>query len=160
MQPTLPIIIRKSIIGLVGIIAGGVGLSAALTVGVLYMINTGQQDFAYLILVALIVVALGTVVQTYVYNLSRIIITSQQLDVVVWNSIVSQNNAVCEWNQVQDIDFRKSGIFGLLFDYGTLLVQTAGNERNLRITMVPQVEHWRDYMAHLADTAVQPVHEQ
>lgn len=156
---TQPTVIRKSFVGLVLIYLFGILAVGILGVAALYL-STTQHDFAILLLIMAIVVAIVTLLQAYVYNLSRIVITAEQLDVVNWTSIINQNNAVCEWHQVEDIDFKKSGILGLLFDYGTLLIQTAGTERNLRITMVPRVEHARDYMAALADSAPTLVHEE
>jgi hypothetical protein len=36
-------------------------------------------------------------------------------------------------------------------------VQTAGTERNLRIPMIPNVEHYRDLIAAQADAAATPI---
>ncbi len=153
MQPGQTIIIRKSIVGFLVILFLGALLTLALALGALLTQRTGQTQLAYLMYVVAAVTILATFIQAYVYSISRITLTAKQMDVVNWNSLVSQNDAVCEWEQVQDVDFKKGGILGIVFDFGTLLVQTAGTERNLRITNVPNVEHWRDFIAGLADAA-------
>jgi hypothetical protein len=150
MQPTLPITIRKSFVGFVAIYLAGGSLSVALALAAIYL-QAAQPDLALIMIVVSMVAGIGTLVQSYVYNISRIVLTATELDVINWNSLVSQGNAICEWSQVQDIDFKKGGIFSLIFDYGTLLIQTAGTDRNLRINYVPRVEHWRDYIAGLAN---------
>jgi membrane protein YdbS with pleckstrin-like domain len=100
-----------------------------------------------------------TVTQAYVYTLSRIVMDGAEMRVINWPTLFYSNVAVCEWREVQDVDVRKGGIFSQIFDYGTLFVQTAGTERNLRIPMIPNCEHWRDYIAQQADQAATPVQD-
>lgn len=157
--PAIPITIRKTLVGqfiiwFFGLSAVGILLGAAMG------LQPSNPTLSSLLGAGAFTAILVTLIASYVYGLSRITITAEQLDVVNWNSIVSQNNAVCEWRQVQDVDFKKSGILGLTFDFGTLLVQTAGTERNLKITYVPRVEWARNLIAEYAENAVTPVKEQ
>ncbi|HET6925072.1 MAG TPA: hypothetical protein VFH39_04540 [Candidatus Saccharimonadales bacterium] len=158
MQPTLPVTIRKSFIGLFAIYLVGFLLTVALLGAGLYLLlRTDSRPLGVVLLAVAAFTVLGTLVQGYVYSLCRIVLTEAELDVINWSSLFSQNNAVCEWRMVNDVDFKKAGILSFLFDYGTLLVQTAGTERNLRISYVPRVEKVRDLIAQLADTAITPV---
>jgi hypothetical protein len=156
-----PIIIRKSPVGLFFIYLVGAVLVAGLLLGLTATIHqqglTLTDTLPKLLLLGVLVVVLGTFVQAYVYMLSRVEVNATELRFVTWLSVFSSNVAVCDWRQIQNVDVKKAGIFSQAFDYGTLLVQTAGTERNLRITMIPQCEHWRDVIAQRADGAVMPV---
>jgi hypothetical protein len=57
----------------------------------------------------------------------------------------------------QDIDVKKGGIFAMIFNDGTLVVQAAGTERNLRLPMVPSGERYRDMMMQQVDLAARRV---
>lgn len=63
------------------------------------------------------------------------IVTDEALQVADWRSLTSERAAVTEYRYVEDGDANVSGIFGMLFGYGTLYVQAAGTERNLKLTM-------------------------
>lgn len=160
MQPALPITIKKSVIGLLGILLVGTFLIGVLLVGGAIVHNQGNHTLSLVLFAVAAITVLLTLVQAYVYQLSQVELTEAGIKVVAWQTLFFSNVAITEWNQVQDVDVKKTSIFGQLFDYGTLLVQTAGTDRNLTLTYIPAVEQWRDYMATLADNAVQPVRNQ
>ncbi len=152
---TQPILIRKHWFGLFLIYLSGF-LAVALILGAMYVLilqGTMSVQLYATLSVILVIILLATLVSAYVYRLSSIVLTDVGMTVTNWNSLFFSNVAVCEWKQLQDVDVKKGGVFSQVLDYGTLLVQTAGTERNLEIPMIPRVEHWRDYIAATADAA-------
>lgn len=101
----------------------------------------------------LVTVLAATIITAYVYRLSFIAITDDQLEITNWYTLFYDSQTVCEWNQVEDINVKRGGIFSQILGFGTLLVQTAGTQNNLTMTMVPKVESLRNEMATRADQA-------
>jgi hypothetical protein len=151
-----PIVIHKSAFGLFLIWLVGFALTALL---ILAAAAAAATKAAYIYGAIAGVVLVATIIQAYVYNLSTVVLTATALRFTNWITIAYSNAAICEWRQVTDVDVKKGGIFSQLGDFGTLLVQTAGTERNLRIPMIPNVERVRDLIAAQADAAVTPVKE-
>jgi hypothetical protein len=158
------IVIRKSSFGLfVTYLVGGLAVAGLL---VAFAASVGGHGLTLrdtqpkLLLLGVLVVVLGTFVQAYVHMLSKVILDTHELRFVTWLSVFSTDAAVCEWRQVRAVDAKRSGVFSQAFDYGTLLVQTGSTERDLRIPMIPNVEHWRDVIATRANQAAMPMSEQ
>jgi hypothetical protein len=159
MQST--VIIRKSPFGLfMTYLVGGLavaGLLLGITVSIQQQGMTLADTRPKVLLLGLLVVVLATFIRAYVYMLSRIELTSTELRFVTWTTVLSGRVAGCEWRDVRGVEVAKAGRFSQAFDYGTLVVQTATKPRNLRISMIPNVEHWRSHMAKQANAAVVPV---
>jgi 4-amino-4-deoxy-L-arabinose transferase-like glycosyltransferase len=153
MQPGQTITITKSAVGQLLIVLAGILLTGLLAAAAWWLRRDGQTLLGECMFAAAVVAALGMAMQNYVYALSRIVLTDKQLTVTNWTSVIASDVAVCDWSQVQDVAVQKGGILPLLFDYGSLLIQTAGTERNLRINYIPKVEYWRDVIEQRADAA-------
>ncbi len=149
-----PVVIHKHWIGIVGIYLAGLFLDALIMIGVYYTLSTGNHALAVVLLAVLILTALATFVQSYVYNESTVTIDDVHLTVSNWGTLFSSNDAETAWKQIEDIDIQKGSIFALLFNYGTILIQTAGTERNLRLPNIPDPQHWRDVMAAKAGSSI------
>lgn len=147
MQPGQTISIRKSLVGLVIIYLVGFGIAAMLALCGYWQRLAGQTDLSLLLFACAGASVLFTMLQAIVYNMSRIILSDLQLDIANWNSIVSNDTAQCDWSQVQDVDIKKSGLLPMVFDYGTLRINTASGDGVFRITYIPKVEYWRDVIA-------------
>ena len=148
---TAPQIIHKSVVGLLAIYLVACVLFTALGFAAAYTgIRTGL-GLLYAMGAAIVVV--GALIQSHVYQSSYVQLNTNMMQVVSISTIVVSNTAETQWTQIQDVDVKKAGLFANLFDYGTLLVQTAGTERNLQLTMIPNVEHWRDVLMAKAGIA-------
>src|SRR6185312_85090 len=103
-QP-MPIIIHKAFIGLVlinivGVALLGVLVYAALTAGLM-----AEQPLGILYGIAAFLVALGTLVEGYVYRLSYVEITDTALVVVNYSTLFVATSASTEYTDIQDVDF-------------------------------------------------------
>ena len=97
---------------------------------------------------AAIIVALGffmtvfsvalTAVAAFLYVNNVILVTSekvcQQLYLSLFNKKISQLSIA----DVQDVTVKQQGIWAHLFNYGTLTVETAGEQSNYTFTFVPE----------------------
>lgn len=156
----LPITIRRSFFGYVIILFWGLLLLAAL-IGAVYiggMSGTiNRQTFDAAGLAALFIFA-GVVIALYVYHLSYITLTAQGIESNNFGSLFFNTDSMTEWQKVQAVDVIKPGFFAEIFNYGTLLIQSAQTTQRLRLTFTPNVEHWQQYIQDKAGSTPQIVH--
>ena len=143
-----PIVIHKSVAGLVAIAAGAIAMSAAIIVIGAYAATAshlGSDVVSLVILSMLLVLAImGGIAWAY-WN-STIVIDDTGIRYTNWTSLFSYAEASTKWSELEDVDSAQATIWAQLFGYGTLLVQTAGTQTNLQMTMVPRVKYWADYL--------------
>lgn len=79
-----------------------------------------------------------TAVAAFLYINNVILITSekvcQQLYLSLFNKKISQLSIA----DVQDVTVRQQGVFAHVFNYGTLTIETAGEQSNYTFTYVPE----------------------
>ncbi|MGO4470359.1 hypothetical protein AB4Y95_00270 [Arthrobacter sp. M-10] len=140
-----PTIIRKHWFGLAVILVAGLVVELALALAIVVALHQGTLTpnlYAFLGVI-MVVVLLADLVTAYVYRLSSIVLTATAITVANWQTLFFSNTAVCEWNQVEDVNAKQGGVFAQLLSFGTLRIQTAGTQNNITMTMVPRVQYWR-----------------
>jgi uncharacterized membrane protein YdbT with pleckstrin-like domain len=150
----LPQTIKKSWVGYVWIIFVGVAVVSIIWSGIFYLGRTGLLDdgtFWMLAIVSLLA-ALITFVYLYVYDLSYIELDADGIKAENWSSLLSQVDVNAEWFRVQDVGVEQHGL-GVILNYGTLTIQTAGTQQRVLMTMVPQPEMWQGIISEIADLA-------
>lgn len=79
-----------------------------------------------------------TTVVAYLYKNSIVLITSekvvQQLYIALFNRKISQLSIA----DVQDVTVKQQGIFAHIFNYGTLTIESAGEQSNYSFTFTPE----------------------
>lgn len=152
-----PIIIRKTAVGLLAIYL--VAALAFVLLAVAAILTGLHSPTGLLAAIGAVATLVAAYVAAYVYSESYVELTDVGMTVVNYRSLFSDLTAECAYDHIEDIDVRKNGLFSFIFGYGTLYVQTAGTERNLKLPLIPNVEHWRDEIARRADTAATLVRE-
>ncbi len=144
--------IRKHPIGAIAVIIIGVTISLALVIALSVLaFNLDRFGFemaegagtgikmliiggAFLLgLLALAVTAISLVL----YRLNVVFITSEKIAEVRYVSLFNRQVTQLNIGKVEDITVTQRGIFAHLFDYGTMLIETAGEKTNPAFTMVP-----------------------
>lgn len=138
-------IVHRTIIGLLGIYM--VAFTAVVAIVTLLILlapgtfdtaepNISPQLSGIMILGAfLLVLILFTV--TYIYRQSRLIITDRSLVQVVQKTLFNRKVSRLNFSNVEDVSAEQRGILASIFDYGTLLVQTAGERDNFEFSWCP-----------------------
>lgn len=76
---------------------------------------------------------------TWYFNIG--IITNIRVVDIDFTNLVFKNIAATKLSLVQDVSFQQIGALRALFDYGDVMVQTAGNVENFEFAEVPQPEN-------------------
>jgi hypothetical protein len=162
MQPTQPkpVVLRKSRVGLVGIYLFGALAVIILIAAGTWFLRTGQVTMGLILLATALIAFIAAAVQAYVYLSTKIIITKTELTVVSWGSLFNERVDSMSWYHAQDVQYSKQGILSMLFDIGTLRVESSATMRTLVISYIGEPEKWRNYMDQLSSSATTPVTEQ
>ncbi|MDI9934710.1 hypothetical protein QM806_04475 [Rhodococcus sp. IEGM 1351] len=147
-EPALPITIHRSIIGLLVIVIRGLLVFGLLLALAYWLKAQNPADTLPLAILGLmsVVVILVTIVQVVVYDLATLTLREQGIAVSNWATLFVSKEAVADWDQIEDITVEQSGPIAGLLGIGTILVQTAGTQTNFRLTWVPRVKYWRDFI--------------
>ncbi|HVX58581.1 MAG TPA: PH domain-containing protein [Candidatus Saccharimonadales bacterium] len=139
-------VVHRHPIGIVGIyvemITGivvvliGVALALAGTFGKLPTDAKAWVGMGAFLLIGFLVIIL--LVSSYVYRASRIIITDQSLVAVVQQAIFSRKISRLSMSNVEDVTAEQRGILPSMLNFGTLTIQTAGQEDNFIFPFCPR----------------------
>lgn len=91
--------------------------------------------FVGLIIVTLTVIA--TFIGSYIYKNDVIIVTSEKIAQVLYITIFNRKISQLSIGDVQDVTVTQNGILPRIFRYGTIVIETAGEQSNYKFTYVP-----------------------
>lgn len=156
-------IVKRHPIGLIYIfLAAFAGLFAVIAVAGLSFSDTFRQSSSESVgLVAgIAVLVLGLVgfmmlIIISVYKKSQIILTDRSLVTIVQRGIFNRKVSRLSMSNVEDVSCEQKGLLPTMFNYGTLTVQTAGEEDNFIFPFCPRPNHYAEEMLaarqHYAD---------
>ncbi len=69
------------------------------------------------------------------------IVTNERVVDIDWLSLLYKRLSSTQLTNIQDVTYNQSGILDSFFDFGTVLIQTAGTEPNFEFEAVPKPDH-------------------
>lgn len=81
---------------------------------------------------------LVTAVAAYLYTNNVVLITSEKITQQLYLSLFNRKISQLSIADVQDVTVKQQGIFAHIFDYGTLTIETAGEQSNYTFTFTPK----------------------
>jgi uncharacterized membrane protein YdbT with pleckstrin-like domain len=145
-------VVHRSIIGLVYIylfaLAAVVAL-IALAVLAFPSIFSSLSDNSNMLVLAGMVFAIALVffilfIATYVYRQSKLIVTDQNLIQILQGGLFSRKISRLSVSNVEDVTADQHGFLPTIFDYGTLVVETAGEMKNFIFPYCPNPNKFAD----------------
>ena len=88
----------------------------------------------FLTVSSVIVTAIGA----FLYVSNVVIITSEKIAQLLYISLFNRKISQLSIADVQDVTVTQKGIFAHIFDYGTLVIETAGEQSNYTFTFTPK----------------------
>lgn len=80
----------------------------------------------------------GTAIGAYLYQANVVLVTSEKLAQLLYTSLFNRKISQLSIGDVQDVSVQQSGIFAHMFNYGTLVIETAGEQNNYVFTFTPK----------------------
>lgn len=78
-----------------------------------------------------------TLIAAYLYSSNVVIITNEKLAQFLYITIFDRKISQLSIGDVQDVTVSQKGVFARLFNYGTLVIETAGEQQNYTFTYTP-----------------------
>jgi len=83
-----------------------------------------------------ILVVLGALVATYVYNNNRFYLTNESVVQEIQTSLFSKNEQTVSLVNIEDASYKQAGIIQTFFNYGTIRLSTEGDETTYTFSYV------------------------
>lgn len=80
---------------------------------------------------------IGTGIGAYLYKNDVIFLTSEKIAQVLYKSIFNRKISQLSIGDVQDVTVNQIGIFSRIFNFGTIVIETAGEQANYSFSYVP-----------------------
>jgi uncharacterized membrane protein YdbT with pleckstrin-like domain len=139
--------IRKHPFGLIIILLTSAFISFAVLIGSFILAGSGffaeielegVERYVALfgfILAVLIFIVTGIYAQLYRSNV--VYVTNEKIAQILYITLFHRKVSQLNIGDVQDVTVSKQGIFATIFNYGTLVIETAGEQQNYTFTFVP-----------------------
>ena len=137
--------IRRHPIGLLGIWAVTIGLSVMLIFGIALVMGSGGSEYvaqdslsslALICLGLIVLVFLGGVFATIVYEGNRFFLTNESVTQHIQTSLFSKKEQTISLGNIEDASFTQHGILQHMLNYGSLRLSTEGDETTYRFSYV------------------------
>lgn len=93
----------------------------------------------FIILGFLVVVLL---IATVIYNQSKLIVTDKTITQILQEGLFNRRISQLSVSNIEDVTANRSGIFQSMLNYGTLFVETAGEQENFHFIYCPNPDHY------------------
>jgi membrane protein YdbS with pleckstrin-like domain len=160
--------VRRYWLGRLGIILTGavlVGLLIGFAASLPYLtksinINYTTQFKAVVSLLFLItglLIVAGTLVTIWIYNQSRMLITNENVVEIRQMSLFSRKVAHLNMINVEDVSVVRKGILQTLFNYGTMTIETAGEQQNFVFLNTPTPDEYRKIVINAHEQSIERI---
>ncbi len=115
-------------------------------------IAAGNVAFGLGILVLWIMLIISVVVVTFLkwyFNVN--IVTDQRIVDIDFNQLFDHRVSECQLEKIQDVSHSNVGMWSVLFDYGTVYIQTAAEQREFEFRNVPRARDVQDTINDLLE---------
>lgn len=92
---------------------------------------------AVIIIVLIILLWIGSFLAAVVYRRNYLVLTSHKLVLINSKNIVARKISQLSIGDVQDTTVNQNSLFSRIFNYGTLNIETAGEQANFQFFFVP-----------------------
>jgi uncharacterized membrane protein YdbT with pleckstrin-like domain len=96
---------------------------------------SGLLIFVGMLLATLSIVA--TLISAMLYKNNVIYVTSDKIAQVLYTSLFNRKMSQLSIGDIQDVTVTQKGVFARIFNYGTLVIETAGEQQNYTFNYVP-----------------------
>jgi len=140
--------IRRHFIGLLGVYLTGMFIAVAVLGGSVLLSSwigsniTGSNSNIEVIVIVVglvfsAVLLFFTYVAGYVFRNSVIIVTTDKVAQILYRNLVDRKISQLSLGDLQDVTVDQRGLLSRLFKYGTLVIETAGEQNNFTFTFTP-----------------------
>ncbi len=111
------------------------------------MLPRDENEAAYGIIAILAVTLMGLMVfilfvATIIYFRSKLVVTDKTITQTIQNGLFSRKVSQLAVTNIEDVTALKNGLFPTIFNYGRLMIETAGEQVNFHFEYCPNADHY------------------
>ena len=145
---------------LVGVIAA-IALLAVLSPSFLQDLSgRAYMMFVGIVIFAIALLSLILFLATYIYRQSRLLVTDKSLVQVIQKGLFIRKVSRLSMSNVEDVTAEHNGFLATIFNFGTLTVQTAGEEDNFIFPYCPNPDTYADRILEARQAYARSIEEQ
>lgn len=139
--------VRKHVFGLFIVLISGALISLAVLFGSFAIASSGllsevgvaeAQKYVALLGFILAVLVIGvTLIYAQLYRSNVVYVTNEKIAQVLYITLFNRKISQLNIGDVQDVTVSQRGVFAHLLGYGTLVIETAGEQQNYTFSFVP-----------------------
>ncbi len=140
--------IKRHPVGLIGVYLTGFFISLTILVGSVLLgtwieTNANIENSTVGLITTIVGVLFSalllffTYVAGYVYRNSVIIVTTDKVAQILYKNLVDRKISQLSLGDLQDVTVDQKGLLARIFKYGTLVIETAGEQNNFTFTFTP-----------------------
>ncbi len=99
--------------------------------------STIQAPLIFIGFIMAILSLVMTAIGSYLYKSNVVLVTSEKISQLINVTIFNRKISQLSIGDVQDVTVTQKGIFAHLFKYGTIVIETAGEQANYNFTFSP-----------------------
>jgi len=151
------VIYLEALVGVIAIIALLMVLAPS------FLDNLSGQAYNLFIagvILAVALLALILFVATYIYRQSRLMVTDKSLVQIIQRGLFIRKVSRLSMSNVQDVAAEHKGFLATIFNFGTLTVQTAGEEDNFIFPYCPNPDFYADRILEARQAYAKSIQEE
>lgn len=106
-------------------------------IGVGLDINSIRSILVTVGFLLVILTIIMTLIAGYLFQSNVVIVTSEKITQLLYKTIFDRKISQLSIGDVQDVTVTQKGIFARVFNYGTLVIETAGEQQNYTFSYTP-----------------------
>jgi uncharacterized membrane protein YdbT with pleckstrin-like domain len=95
----------------------------------------GLAIFAMIVFLIMLVV-------TYIYSRNELILTDRNVTQIISNGLFSRQVSQLSLNNIEDVTADKQGIWSMVFNFGQVRIETAGEQNNFHFAYCPNPNYY------------------
>ncbi len=119
---------------LMGLSLGAILMDSNTSTEMGFELSALQLPIIFACFLATILVLIGTAIGAYLYKSNVIIVTSEKLAQLLNVSLFKRKVSQLSIGDIQDVSVRQNGLLAHLFKYGTIIIETSGEQQNYTFT--------------------------
>lgn len=101
-------------------------------------LKSGQTGILVMVVLAFgVLVALFLLIESVIYRQNELLVTQSSVTEVTQRSLFNRETSRIDMEDVEDVTSHQGGIIQSIFNYGTLIIETAGEQHNFKFTYCP-----------------------
>lgn len=96
-----------------------------------------------------------TAIAGYIYASNIMLVTNEKIAQVLYKSLFSRKISQLSIGDVQDVTVSQDGVFAHIFNFGTIVIETAGEQQNYKFTYAPNPYYFSKKIVGAHETNLQ-----